>query len=49
MQNVEKVYTMLRKSEKVCCKLGKKCSKSFTHEKIYIRFLVNFFGVGVGV
>ncbi len=29
-QNAEKVHTMLRKSEKVCCKLGKKCAKSFT-------------------
>jgi hypothetical protein len=35
--------------EKVCCKLGKKCSKSFTRKNKFFRFLVNFLDGGVKV
>jgi hypothetical protein len=39
---------MLRKSEKVCCKLGKKCAKSFTPKKYILYFWSIFWGGGGG-
>jgi hypothetical protein len=49
LRKYEKEHKMLRKSEKVCCKLGKKCAKSFMPKKYMLKYIFGqFLGGGWG-